>query len=161
MKCVNPYTSMLPYGIAGLLTAGTWLLVLLLKATPLAWLWGVFNDRGPFPLASLYCFYLNTLALILWRKNSAAARPAAVFLCVLPLLLGLGGTLHGYHLLATDVCTLLNQALAGGADLISWHGVVDHIRAGIRAAWDPAIFGGMLSGANYLLFQRRISSALA
>ncbi|NCA82658.1 MAG: hypothetical protein EOM72_07895 [Opitutae bacterium] len=161
MKSANPYQSLVAHGAAGLLAASTWLMTLPLKETPLHGLWSVVNDRGPFPCAALFFFYLNALAIIRLRKSAAPARAltqAAALFCAGPLLLGLGGTLLGYHLLATDVCELIDQATSGGGGLIAWHSTADSIRAGIRAAWDPAMFGALLSAANYLglWMQKRI-----
>ena len=146
----SPHTSALPHATAAVLTIATWLLTLPLKGTPLQYIWSAINDRGPFPYASIYFGYLNAIAIITIWARPAEERPAltsiALF-CFAPLLIGIGGTLLGYHRVVTGVY----EVLTGAAQLMTAQDIAEGMEAGAQTAWDPTILGAIITFGNLAL----------
>lgn len=147
MKSITK-TNVLICVIAAVLSLGTVAVSIPLKNTFIHALWAFINERGLFPYLSIFSGYVNVLALLLiWRGNAQQDQRLnmLVFFSALPLMFGLAGTIQGYHMLTVDICDIFTDLPNQIIDQVP-----TNIRRGIRAAWDPAILGVLISAINYV-----------
>ena len=141
-------TNVLIFVIAAVLSIGTVAVTIPLKNTYIHIIWSFVNERGLFPYLSIFSGYVCILALLcIWHGTTKPDRRLnmLVLFSALPLMFGIAGTIQGYHMLTVDICDMFTDL---PSQMIGQ--VPTNIRRGIRAAWDPAILGMIVSAINYV-----------